>query len=212
MLNYFFQHTDILIPAFLEHLQIVSETLAISVLLAAVISYIFIDSKKGSDLIVNLFSQIYSIPSMALFALLIPLLGLGNKTAIPVLVVYNQYLLLRNFLTGLGQVDKSILEAGIGMGMSKWQLVRKVQVPLALPSIIAGIRLAIISTTGIATIAATINAGGLGKILLSGLRTMNTYKIAWGTVLSVVIALAADILLRLLEKMIDGSSYGFIKI
>ena len=103
-------------------------------------------------------------------------------------------------MTGMQQVDKSLLEAGTGMGMNKWQLVTKVQVPLAMPSIIAGIRLAIISTTGIATIAATINAGGLGKILLSGLRTMNTYKIAWGTILSVIIALVADMVLKLLEK------------
>ena len=189
-----------LMSAFLEHLQIVFITLIISIVLAAVISYLLLKSEKATNVTVNIFSQIYSIPSLALFALLIPLLGLGNKTAIPVLVLYNQYLLIRNIMTGMQQVDKSLLEAGTGMGMNKWQLVTKVQVPLAMPSIIAGIRLAIISTTGIATIAATINAGGLGKILLSGLRTMNTYKIAWGTILSVIIALVADMVLKLLEK------------
>ena len=189
-----------LLSAFWEHLQIVLITLLISVVLASGISYLMLKSEKAANITVNLFSQIYSIPSLALFALLIPLLGLGNKTAIPVLVLYNQYLLIRNIMTGMQQVDKSLLEAGTGMGMNKWQLVTKVQVPLAMPSIIAGIRLAVISTTGIATIAATINAGGLGKILLSGLRTMNTYKIAWGTILSGIIALAADMLLKLLEK------------
>ena len=200
MIDYFIKHKALLLDAFWEHLQIVLITLVISFLLAAVISYLLLRSEKATNLTVNLFSQLYSIPSLALFALLIPLLGLGNKTAIPVLVLYNQYLLIRNIMSGLQQVDKSLLEAGTGMGMSKWQLVTKVQVPLAMPSILAGIRLAIISTTGIATIAATINAGGLGKILLSGLRTMNTYKIAWGTILSVIIALAADMLLKLLEK------------
>ena len=189
-----------LMSAFFEHLEIVFVTLIISVLIASVISFLLLKSERATNITVNFFSQIYSIPSLALFALLIPVLGLGNKTAIPVLVLYNQYLLIRNFMTGMQQVDKSLLEAGTGMGMNKWQLVTKVQVPLAMPSIIAGIRLAIISTTGIATIAATINAGGLGKILLSGLRTMNTYKIAWGTILSVIIALAADMLLKLLEK------------
>ena len=189
-----------LMSAFLEHLQIVLITLIISIVLAAVVSYLLLKSEKATNIMVHIFSQIYSIPSLALFALLIPLLGLGNKTAIPVLVLYNQYLLIRNIMTGMQQVDKSLLEAGTGVGMNKWQLVSKVQVPLAMPSILAGIRLAIISTTGIATIAATINAGGLGKILLSGLRTMNTYKIAWGTILSVIIALAADMLLKLLEK------------
>jgi len=200
LIDYFAKHSDMLLSAFLEHLQIVLLTLIISIVLAAVISYLLLKSEKATNITVNIFSQIYSIPSLALFALLIPLLGLGNKTAIPVLVLYNQYLLIRNIMTGMQQVDKSLLEAGTGMGMNKWQLVTKVQVPLAMPSILAGIRLAIISTTGIATIAATINAGGLGKILLSGLRTMNTYKIAWGTILSVIIALAADMLLKLLEK------------
>lgn len=200
MIDYFIKHSDLLLTAFWEHLQIVFLTLAISVVLAAAVSYMLLQSEKATNITIHLFSQIYSIPSLALFALLIPLLGLGNKTAIPVLVIYNQYLLIRNIMTGMQQVDKSLLEAGTGMGMNKRQLVMRVQIPLAMPSIIAGIRLAIISTTGIATIAATINAGGLGRILLSGLRTINMYKIAWGTILSVIIALTADMALKLLER------------
>lgn len=202
MFAYFADHSDQLMSAFWEHLGIVFSVLLISIILAAVICWFLLRSERATNIVVNIFSEVYSIPSLALFALLIPLLGLGNKTAIPVLVLYNQYLLIRNFMTGLQNVDKSILEAGTGMGMNKWQLVTRVQLPLAMPSIVAGIRLAIISTTGIATIAATINAGGLGKILLSGLRTMNTYKIIWGTILCVLIALLADTLLRLLEKRI----------
>ena len=202
MFAYFADHSDQLMSAFWEHLGIVFSVLLISIILAAVICWFLLRSERATNIVVNIFSEVYSIPSLALFALLIPLLGLGNKTAIPVLVLYNQYLLIRNFMTGMQNVDKSILEAGTGMGMSKWQLVTRVQLPLAMPSIVAGIRLAIISTTGIATIAATINAGGLGKILLSGLRTMNTYKIIWGTILCVLIALLADTLLRLLEKRI----------
>ncbi|MBQ6336995.1 MAG: ABC transporter permease [Ruminococcus sp.] len=202
MFAYFADHSDQLMSAFWEHLGIVFSVLLISIILAAVICWFLLQSERATNIVVNIFSEVYSIPSLALFALLIPLLGLGNKTAIPVFVLYNQYLLIRNFMTGMQNVDKSILEAGTGMGMSKWQLVTRVQLPLAMPSIVAGIRLAIISTTGIATIAATINAGGLGKILLSGLRTMNTYKIIWGTILCVLIALLADTLLRLLEKRI----------
>ena len=205
MIAYFIEHYDLLLSAFWEHLGIVFSTLLLSVALAAVLCWFLLNSERAANLVIQLFSQIYSIPSLALFALLIPLLGLGNKTAIPVLVLYNQYLLLRNFMTGLQNVDPGILEAGVGMGMSKWQLFYLIRLPLALPSILAGIRLAIVSTTGIATIAATIHAGGLGTVLLSGLRTMNTYKIAWGTLLCVLIALAADTLLRLVEKKIRVS-------
>ena len=205
MIAYFIEHYDLLLSAFWEHLGIVFSTLLLSIALAAVLCWFLLNSERAANLVIQLFSQIYSIPSLALFALLIPLLGLGNKTAIPVLVLYNQYLLLRNFMTGLQNVDPGILEAGVGMGMSKWQLFYLIRLPLALPSILAGIRLAIVSTTGIATIAATIHAGGLGTVLLSGLRTMNTYKIAWGTLLCVLIALAADTLLRLVEKKIRVS-------
>ncbi|MCR5792350.1 MAG: ABC transporter permease [Lachnospiraceae bacterium] len=201
MFPYFIEHSDQLMEAFWEHLEIVIVTMAISLFLATVISYLLLKSERATNLVVQVFGAIYSVPSMALFALLIPLLGLGNSTAIPVLVAYNQYLLIRNIMTGMQNVDKNLLEAGTGMGMSHFQLVTRVQIPLAMPSIVAGIRLAIISTTGIAVIAATINAGGLGKILLSGLRTMNIYKISWGTILSVVIALVADLVLKRLERL-----------
>ena len=135
-----------------------------------------------------------------MFALLIPLTGLGRTTAVTVLVVYNQYLLLRNFLAGLENVDESIVEAAVGMGMAPMQLLFKIKLPLAKKAIIAGIRIALVATVSIATIAASINAGGLGAILFDGLRTMNYAKIVWGSVLSALLAISIDVLLRLLEK------------
>ena len=200
MITYFMDHRDMLLGAFFEHLWLVCETLFLSIVLASILSYILLEYPKASPTVIQVFGAIYSIPSLALFALLIPFFGLGNATAIPVLVAYNQYLLIRNFMTGLTGVDASLVEAAVGMGMNRRQVVTKVRIPLAMPAILSGIRLSIISTTGIATIAATINAGGLGKILLSGLRTMNEEKIAWGTILCVVIALAADLLLKRFER------------
>lgn len=196
MWEYFAAHREMLLTAFFQHLLLVLEVLLISFALAAVLSYLLLPHPRLTRGVIQFFGALYSIPSLALFAILIPFFGLGNPTAIPVLVAYNQYLLLRNMLTGLTSVDASLVEAATGLGMSRWQLTTRVRVPLAMPAIISGVRLAIISTTGIATIAAAINAGGLGKVLLSGLRSMNEYKIAWGTILCVVIALTADLLLR----------------
>ena len=196
MIRYFAEHWELFGTAFAEHLYLVFVTLFFSLLLAALISGLILRKKWLSNGVVQIFSAVYSIPSLALFAILIPIFGLGNQTAVIVLVIYNQYLLIRNILAGIWNIDATILEAGIGMGMSRWQLARTIQIPLAMPSILAGIRLAIISTTGIATIAATINAGGLGTVLFSGLRTMNVYKIVWGTILSMVIALGADVSLK----------------
>lgn len=135
-----------------------------------------------------------------MFAMLIPVTGLGTKTALIVLTLYNQYLLLRNFTAGLNGVDSAIIEAAAGMGMTTMQILLKIRLPLAKRSIFTGIRLAIVSTTGIATIAATINAGGLGTILFDGLRTLNVVKILWGTVLSAGLAIALNAGLERIER------------
>lgn len=200
MTDYLVKYHDKLITALLEHLEIVVITLIISLVIAAILTVICNYSKTVSRVLVNLFSMIYSIPSLAMFALLIPFTGLGMKTAVIVLVIYNQYLLLRNFLAGLDSVDGAIVEAATGMGMTKMQTLLKIKLPLSKSAIISGIRIATVSTIGIGTIAASINAGGLGTILFDGLRTMNIAKIVWGSLLSAVLAVAIDGLLSMVEK------------
>ena len=203
MIEYFVKYHEKFLDALLEHVEIVLVTLLISLVLASFIMVITLKSKKLNNIIVQLFGAIYSIPSLALFALLIPIMGLGQDTAILVLVVYNQFLLVRNISAGIYGVDESITEAATGMGMNWLQVLLKIQIPLAFPMIMAGIRLAVISTIGIATIAATINAGGLGAILFQGLGSMNTYKIVWGTILCAVIAFVADTGLKKVEKIVN---------
>ncbi len=200
MIDYIVKHYDDLIAATLEHLLLVLLALVISLIVAAALTILCSYSKAASNITLGLLSMVYSIPSLAMFALLIPLTGLGRTTAVTVLVVYNQYLLLRNFLAGLDSVDESIVEAAVGMGMAPMQLLFKIKLPLAKKAIVAGIRIALVATVSIATIAASINAGGLGTILFDGLRTMNYAKIVWGSVLSALLAILIDVLLRLLEK------------
>lgn len=203
MIDYFIKYYDKLLAAVLQHLQIVFISLLFSLLLAAILTVLCMYSKAASKLLINLFSIIYSIPSLAMFAMLIPLTGLGKTTAILVLTVYNQYLLLRNFITGLNEVDKSVVEAATGMGMTKLQVLVKIRLPLSKKALFGGIRLAAVSTIGIATIAASINAGGLGTILFDGLRTMNINKILWGSLLSAGLAILTNFLLNLIEKNIS---------
>ena len=200
MIEYASRYYDKLLAATLEHLVIVVITLLISLAIAALLTILCSYSKTLSRVLLNLFSMIYSVPSLALLALLIPVTGLGKKTAIIALVIYNQYLLLRNFLAGLDGVDRSIVEAATGMGMTHMQRLWKVQIPLSKGALIAGLRIALVSTVGIATIAASINAGGLGSILFDGLRTMNTAKIVWGSLLSALLAVGIDQLLSLVER------------
>lgn len=202
MLEYAINYPDKLGNALLEHIVIVVVTLIISLLLASVLTILSVYSKALSKVFIYTFSVVYSIPSLALFALLIPLTGLGQTTAIIVLVIYNQYLLLRNFIAGLNEVDPAVTEAAKGIGMSTMQVLFKIKLPLSKKAIFTGIRLATVSTIGIATIAATINAGGLGDILFEGLRTLNTYKILWGSVLAALLAIGSNALLRKIEKRI----------
>ncbi|AJH00535.1 glycine/betaine ABC transporter permease [Clostridium beijerinckii] len=202
MIDYLLKYPDKLLKAFVGHIEIVLITLVISIILAALLTILAAYSKVASKLLVNIFAMIYSIPSLALFAILVPITGLGKVTAIIVLVLYNQYILLRNTIDGLNNVDASIVEAATGMGMSKSQILFQVKLPLVTKPIFAGIHLSVVSTIGIATIAASINAGGIGSVLLDGLRTVNTAKILWGTLMSAGLAIVVNAILNLIEKKI----------
>lgn len=200
MITYLVKYHDKLLNALVEHITIVLITLVLSVILASVLTILAMYFQWISKILIGFFSMIYSIPSLALFAILIPVTGLGRNTAVIVLVMYNQYLLLRNFIDGLKQVDGSVIEAATGMGMSWMQVLVKVRIPLSLRPLFTGIHLAVVSTIGIATIAATINAGGLGSILLDGLRTLNVNKILWGSILTAGLAIVVNAGLSRLEK------------
>ena len=200
MIEYALKDPEKLYGALGQHLMLVAVTLVLSLILAAALTVCAMYFKTVSNGLIHLFSVIYSIPSLAMFAMLIPVTGLGTKTALIVLTLYNQYLLLRNFTAGLNGVDSSVIEAAAGMGMTTMQILLKIRLPLAKRSVFTGIRLAIVSTTGIATIAATINAGGLGTILFDGLRTLNVVKILWGTVLSAGLAIVLNAGLERIER------------
>lgn len=203
MITYLLKYYEQMSILLLEHLYIVFLSMMISLLIAIPIGLMTARSKWLSTMVLSSLGAVYSIPSLALFSFLLPVFGLGKMTAIVVLVIYNQYILVRNTLTGFQSIDASIIEAGCGMGLSTRQMFFKIQLPLALPIILGGIRIATVSTIGIATIAAVINAGGLGVILFDGLRMNYLPKILWGTILSSALAyLSNQILLSFETKAI----------
>lgn len=202
MAEYLLKHYDDLLEALFEHLEIVAVTLLFSLLLAAVLTIVSVYWRHLGEILIQIFSVLYSVPSLALFALLIPVTGLGMTTAVIVLTAYNQYLLLRNFIAGLFEVDPAVTEAAAGLGMSTMQVLFWIRIPLAKKALFTGIQLAVVSTIGIATIAAMINAGGLGTILFDGLRTLNVNKIIWGSILSAGLALGINGCFSAVEKRI----------
>ncbi|SEK61806.1 ABC transporter permease [Paenibacillus sp. OK003] len=202
MIDYAIKHPDKLGNALLEHVEILILTMLLSVIIAIVLTILALASDKISRSLIYLFSILYSIPSLALFAIMIPVTGLGKTTAITVLIAYNQYILLRQFIAALNHVEPSVIEAATGVGMSRFQILLQVQVPLAIKPLFRGIRLASVTTISMATIAAFINAGGLGTILNDGLRTMNIDKILWGGLLSAGLAIVTNAIFMLFEKRI----------
>ena len=145
---------------------------------------------------------VYTIPSLALFVLLIPLTGLTITTVEIGLVSYTLLILIRNVVSGLDSVPSDVKEAARGMGFSDRQVLLRVEIPLAFPVIMAGVRVATVSTIGLVTVGALIGKGGLGQFILDGLQTFFNTEILLGAILSLVLAFAADGLLIALQRLV----------
>lgn len=151
--------------------------------------------------VLTVFGIFYTIPSLALFALLIPYTGLGMTSAEIPLIGYNVLILVRNILVGLDAVPPDVLDAADGMGYRRFARMIRVELPLALPSIFAGLRVATVSTIGIVTITAVIGLGGLGQLILRGLIESFHTPLVVATVLSIVLALFADLLIAGAQRL-----------
>ena len=198
-IDYGLNHYDKMFMYVIEHLEMCGISILISLLISIIISMVLLNKQNLSKFVLALLGAGYSIPSLALFAILMPIFGLGKTGAIFALVLYSQYILTRNILEAFRSIDDRIIEAAVGMGMSWKQQFFEVQLPLALPVIIGGIRIALLSTIASAIIAQTINAGGIGVLLFEGLRTMNTVKMVWGTILASSVALSFNYIFERLE-------------
>lgn len=203
MLEYWHENYPIMLIELAQHAEMVFAALGLAVVVAIVIIMLFLRRRNWLNGLVYFFSLLYSVPSFAFFALLLPLSGLGMRTAIIVLTIYCEYILLRSFITGIQEVDPTMVEVACGMGMTSRQTFFKVQLPLATPAIFSGIQVALASTMSIATIATTINAGGLGDLLFEGLQTQKAVPILWGAALTIVLTLLGAGLLKLIEWLLD---------
>lgn len=211
MIKYWQQNSSQIMQLMIQHAQMVLTSLLIAFLVAIVLIAIFLRKKNWLNGLIYFFSLLYSVPSYAFFALLIPVTGLGETTAIIVLAFYSEYVLLRNFITGIREVDPKYIEVAKGLGMTKQQIFAKVQLPLALPAIFSGLQIAVASTMAIATIASTISAGGLGDLMFEGLQTGKIVPILWGTILTVGLTLICIFVLKLIENIVVSEGLSLEK-
>lgn len=205
MIEYWNENWPTMIEDSQQHALMVLTAIGIALVAALVITLVFLRRRNWLKGLVYFFSLLYSVPSFAFFALLLPLSGLGMRTAIIVLATYAEYILLRSFITALQGIDPQLLGVASGMGMTRQQVFYKVQLPLALPAIFSGLQVALASTMAMATIAATINAGGLGQLLFEGLQGQQLAPILWGTILTVILTLICAGCLRLIEWSLTHS-------
>lgn len=211
MIKYWQQNSSQMMQLTIQHAQMVLISLLIAFLVAIVLIAIFLRKKNWLNGLIYFFSLLYSMPSYAFFALLIPVTGLGETTAIIVLAFYSEYVLLRNFITGIQEIDPNYIEVAKGLGMTQQQIFTKVQLPLALPAIFSGLQIALASTMAIATIASTISAGGLGDLMFEGLQTGKVVPILWGTILTVGLTLICILVLKLIENIVISEGLSLEK-
>jgi osmoprotectant transport system permease protein len=185
---------------FIQHLRLTAIALALALAIAVPSGVLLARVRWLRGPVLSVLGVIYTIPSLSLLVLLIPLFGIGTTPAIIALVAYAQLVLVRNIVVGLTGLDPAVVEAARGMGMNSWQRFQQVELPLALPLILAGVRLATLSIIAIGTVAALVGAGGLGTPLLIGVTTGDTRKILAGSIAVAVLAFGANAILRALER------------
>ncbi|TXL67493.1 ABC transporter permease [Cerasibacillus terrae] len=183
-----------------EHLYISFISIFLGVLVAVPLGIALTRVPKVADKIMSLVGIVQTFPTLAILAFFIPLLGIGKVPAIVALFFYSLLPILRNTYTGVHSLDQGLLDAGRGMGMTQWERIRMVELPLAMPVIMAGIRISTVYLIGWATLAAYIGAGGLGDFIFDGLNLFKTEFILAGAIPTTIMALVIDYLLGRLEE------------
>ena len=201
-MTYLAAHLDRVGALLGQHVLLVVVSLAIALLVALPAGVIAARNPRAGTAILGVTGALYTIPSLALLALLVAAMGLGAPTAIVALVAYAQMILVRGVVAGLRGVDPALVDAARGLGFTARQTLLRVEFPAALPVVLGGVRVATVSLVALATVAAWINAGGLGVLLFEGIGTNNPQKIFAGALAAAALAIAADLSLRAAERAV----------
>ena len=204
MINYFFkyglEHWDKLLDAAFSHVQIVFLSVLFAVVVSIPLYLIGRKWPKTSQIIMAVVNMLYTIPSMALFALLVPVFGLGTTPAVVGLTMYNLFIILKNMNVGFQSIPPLVIEAGKGMGFNAHQMFLKIELPLAMPSIWAGLKLSSTMTVGLASIASIVNGGGMGKLLFEGMDRRYMSEIICASLVCVAMSVICNLIFQQLEN------------
>ncbi|MFD5080397.1 ABC transporter permease [Streptomyces sp. NPDC058371] len=191
-----------LIDATVQHVWITAASVVIGVIVAFPLALLARRYGAFAGPILGLTTVLYSIPSLAMFSLLLPAFGLSASLVITGLVLYSLTILVRNILAGLQAVPEEAREAARGLGYGSARLLWEIELPLALPSVLAGVRIATVSTVALTTVGYIVDYGGLGTLIISGLRSDFKAQVLTASIICVLLALVADLLLLGLQRLL----------
>lgn len=201
-INFFMERIDQVSNLIIQHIELTIIAVLIAIAIGVPLGILITKVKNLAMIVIGMANIVQAVPSLALLGFLIPVLGIGSLPAITMVFLYSLLPIIKNTYTGLTNINSDILEAGRGMGMTEGQLLRMVQIPLALPVIMAGIRISAVTAVGLMTIAAFIGAGGLGYMIFTGIQMVNTNMILSGAIPAAVLALLMDIIIGRIEKFV----------
>jgi len=193
--EYLSSRSELLIDALVEHVWITVVSVLIGLVVAFPLALLARRYRRLEWAVVGSTTALYTVPSLALFALLLPITGLTATTVVTGLVLYSLTILVRNIIEGLKSVPDDVVESARGMGYGNARLLFAVELPLALPSVMAGLRVATVSTVALTTVGAIVNYGGLGNLLLQAVNTQFRPQVLTASVLCVLLAVTFDLLL-----------------
>lgn len=200
------ENGDIVAIALGEHMLMVGSALAISLVIALPLGILTARRPAFYVAAMSVTGVLYTIPALALFALLIPSMGLGLAPAITALVLYSLLILVRNIAIGIREVPAELIEAADGMGYGRIRRLLDIELPLALPVIVAGVRITAVTQIAVATVAAYISAGGLGDLIFQGIAQDFGEKIVVGALLTSLLAIVADEGLKHVERRLRAAT------
>jgi osmoprotectant transport system permease protein len=201
-LNFFQENGIDLLNLTWEHIYISLIAVVLGVVVAVPLGTLLTRVPRIAKIVMGLLNVLQTVPSFAILALFIPIMGIGKIPAIVALFIYSLMPILRNTYIGINEVQKDLKEAGKGMGMTQWETIRHVELPLAMPVIMAGIRLSTVFLIGWATLASYIGAGGLGDFIFAGMNVYRTDLILGGAIPVTLLALVTDLFLGKVEKWV----------
>jgi osmoprotectant transport system permease protein len=191
----------------LQHIQLTLLSIGIATVIGVPLGILISYIAQLKKPVLGFANVVQAVPSIALLGFLVPFLGIGEKPAVFMVVIYSLLPIIKNTTIGLSNINAEMVEAANGIGMTKFQVLTKVKLPLALPVIMAGIRISAVTSVGLVTLAAFIGANGLGYLIYSGIRTVNTNQILSGAAPACILALFVDFAASLVERAVTPACF-----